>query len=191
MAAPTARQVRDVICAELAAMLYAVARFEALLDDPAAVDVVSDGVALQDSALLHARKLVDFATAEPDADSVSEWALRDILGAQPRKVPGRLVGFLDEAVLGLDDLPAEAWKWPKDADGNRIDGADPRRLSKLADLTLKVLRPRHRTTTLETEAGAAYVEALDRAREYFEQRTSDALQRLTRSGGEPRRPTGV
>jgi hypothetical protein len=50
----------------------------------------------------------------------------------------------------------------------------------LGTLVLKSLRPKHRTTTLETEAGALYVEVLERSNDYLEQRTAGALKKLIR-----------
>jgi hypothetical protein len=73
-------------------------------------------------------------------------------------------------------------QWPNDVEGNRIENNDDERLSKVAALVLKLLRPKHRTTTLETPAGKAYVQVLDLAREYFEQRTPETFDALTRVG---------
>jgi len=182
VAAPTVQDVRDYICPELISMLRAVVRFEEIRDqrstatDGGAIDLS----ALEDSALMHARKLVEFAAASPDNTATSQWALCDILGTHPRKVPSRLTAFLDDAVTRLTDQHAADQRWPKDVDGNRIVGDDPHRLSILAALVLKVLRPKHRTTTLETDVGALYVEVLDRAHDYLEQRTAVALKNLTR-----------
>jgi hypothetical protein len=170
-------------------------RFEALTrarrtdaiggEDEAAADLV----ALQDSALLHARNLIDFASASPDsgADAV-EWALIDIIGTKRRKIPTRLSAFLNEWVVNLGDLGATKARWPKDADGNVIDNDDDERLSKVAVVVLQLLKPKHRTTTEETPAGVAYVELLDRAREYFDERTPEAFERMTCSG-EPMPPS--
>ena len=70
-------------------------------------------------------------------------------------------------------------RWPKDLDGNVIANDDKERLSKVAEVVLRLLKPKHRTTTLQTDAGVAYVELLDRANDYFEQRTPKAFSRLT------------
>jgi len=182
VAAPTVQDIRDYICPELISMLRAVVRFDELRDERKAA---SDGAAidlsaLEDSVLMHARKLVEFAAASPDTTTTSQWALSEILGTHPRKVPSRLVAFLDDAVTRLKDEQATERRWPKDLDGNRITGDDPQRLSTLAALVLKVLRPKHRTTTLEIDVGALYVEVLDRANDYLEERTAAALKKLTR-----------
>ncbi len=63
-----------------------------------------------------------------------------------------------------------------------IDPNDDERLSKVVEVVFKVLKPKHRTTTLETEAGAAYIELLERARDYFERRTTQAFDRLKCDG---------
>lgn len=49
-------------------------------------------------------------------------------------------------------------------------------------MVLKLLRPKHRTTTLETPEGVAYVELLDRAMEYLDERSVEAFDRLTCTG---------
>jgi len=182
VAAPTAHDVREYICPELISMLRAAVRFEELRDqrNAAANGAAVDLSALEDSVLLHARKLVGFAAASPDTTTTSRWALSDILGTHPRKMPNRLVQFLDDAVMRLDNERAAERRWPKDVDGNRILSDDPQRLSALSALVLKVLRPKHRTTTLETEVGALYVEVLDRANEYLAERSDNALRQLTR-----------
>ncbi len=95
MVAPSAEEVGRQVCYELKWMLRAVVRFEEIATtaragggrkkDPPDLDVV----ALQDSALLHARNLVEFAAVAPDeATSHVQWALVDILGTHRRKVPG-------------------------------------------------------------------------------------------------------
>jgi hypothetical protein len=178
VAAPTALEVRQYISPEVIAMLRAVARFEELRDRKTSNGTAVDLSALEDSVLLHARKLCEFAAASPDTTTTSQWALSDILGTHPRKLPGRLRNFLDESVTTLNDETTTR-RWPKDIDGNRIAPDDPERLSALASLVLKTLRPKHRTTTFETEAGALYVEVLDRAHDYLEQRTPAALKKLT------------
>ncbi len=170
-------------------MLRAVVRFEFLTREARAVQARgetppdSDIVALEDSALVHARNLVEFARAssEPSEPQV-QWALSDILGAHRRKVPTGLTTFLDNWVVHLGAFRTTDSKWPKDLAGNRIDNQDDARLSKVVEVVFKMLKPKHRTTTLETEAGVAYVELLDRAREYFEQRTPEAFDALTCSG---------
>jgi hypothetical protein len=142
----------------------------------------ADLAALQDSALLHARNLVEFANASSDpTEPQTQWALSDILGAHRRKVPTSLRTFLNRWVVHLGDGATNA-KWPKDITGNRIDDQDDERLSKIAEVVFKTLKPKHRTTTLETDEGVAYVELLDRAREYFQQRTPEVLDRLTCDG---------
>jgi hypothetical protein len=169
MAAPSADDVQQHVCYELKWMLRAVVRFEEL--GPSGDDD-DDRIALQDSALLHARNLIEFAAAA--GDDGPGWALSDIPGAKRRKVPARLSTFLAEAnALGATDV-----RWPKDIEGNNIDESDEDRLSRVAEVVLRLLRPKHRTTTLETEAGAAYVELLDRARDYYALRTPDALAEL-------------
>ena len=191
MVAPSAEEVRRELCYELKWMLRAVVRFEQLTTEertPGArrdAQTPTDVVALQDSALLHARNLVEFAGAAPDALPERDgWALSDIIGTKRRKVPTRLAAFLNSRVGQPGDARASAARWPKDVDGNAIDGSDDERLSKLAVVVLKLLKPKHRTTTEETDAGAAYVELLDRAHEYFEQRTPEAFDRLS-CVGEP------
>lgn len=51
-----------------------------------------------------------------------------------------------------------------------------------SEVVFRLLKPKHRTTKLETEAGTAYIELLDRAREYFEQRTPETFGRLSCDG---------
>ena len=168
-------------------MLRAVVRFEQLTAEletagagnEASID--SDLVALQDSALLHARNLVEFANASSDpTEPQIQWALSDILGAHRRKVPTGLCTFLNHWAMQLGERTNA--RWPKDLAGDRIDSQDDARLSKIAEVVFKALKPKHRTTTLETDEGVAYVELLDRAREYFEQRTPEAFDRLTCDG---------
>jgi hypothetical protein len=164
-------------------MLSAVVRFEQLdaESNTAGTSPDSDLVALQDSALLHARNLVEFADASSDpTEPRTQWALSDILGAHRRKVPTTLRTFLNHWVIQLGD--ATDAKWPKDIAGNRIDDQDDARLSKITEVVFKTLKPKHRTTTLETDEGVAYVELLDRAREYFQRRTPEAFDRLTCDG---------
>ena len=183
MAAPTAEEVRRQLCYELKWMLGSVVRFEQLTNARGEPTADVDAVAFQDSALMHARNLIEFAAAssDPKASKV-QWALSDILGTHRRKVPNNLSRFLDDWVVHLGALRARDGKWPKDLDGIVIDAADDARLSKVTAVVLKLLKPKHRTTTLETEAGTAYVELLDRAYEYFEQRTPEAFDRLTCDG---------
>ena len=169
-------------------MLRAVVRFEQLTAERNAggarleTSADSDLLALQDSALAHARNLVEFAGASPDPTELQvQWALSDILGAHRRKVPTSLRTFLNHWVVQLGEGATNV-KWPKDGAGSRIDPQDDTRLSKIAEVVFKTLKPKHRTTTLETDEGVAYVELLDRAREYFEQRTPEAFDRLTCDG---------
>ena len=189
MVAPSAEEVRRHLCYELKWMLHAVVRFDLLTQQMRAAEAKAevppetDIVALQDSALLHARNLIEFASRSSDASADEvEWALSDILGTKRRKVPTRLRAFLNNRVAHLADLRVTDARWPKDIDGNAIDGGEDERLSKVAVVVLQLLKPKHRTTTEETEAGAAYVELLDRAHEYLEQRTPEAFDRLTCSG---------
>ena len=175
----SAEQIRVHLCYELKWMLRAVVRFEQLTAELEAAD--SDLVALQDSALLHARNLVEFANASSDpAEPQVQWALSDILGAHRRKVPTSLHTFLNHWAMQLGG--ATEARWPKDLAGNRIDSQDDARLSKVTEVVFKALKPKHRTTTLETDQGVAYVELLDRAREYFELRTPEMFDRLTCDG---------
>jgi hypothetical protein len=171
MDAPTADAVQRHVCYELKWMLRAVVRFEELVGAGSG-NPDDDRIALQDSALLHARNLVDFAGSGSGARL--GWSLSDIPGAKRRKVPARLTTFLDE----VSSLAATDVRWPRDVDGNNIGPADADRLSRVADLVLRVLRPKHRTTTLDTAAGAAYVDLLDRARDYFAQRTPAVFDQL-------------
>ena len=170
-------------------MLRAVVRFEQLTAElktagaGTETSIDSDLVALQDSALLHARNLVEFANASSDPDPTDpqvQWALSDILGAHRRKVPTSLYTFLNHWAMQLGG--ATDARWPKDLAGDRIDSQDDARLSKVTEVVFKALKPKHRTTTLETDEGVAYVELLDRAREYFELRTPEAFDRLTCDG---------
>jgi hypothetical protein len=189
MVAANAKQIREHLCYELKWMLRAVVRFEEVTGEVRAAEARgepapdTDLVALQDSALLHARNLVQFvrASSDPDEQSV-EWALSDIPGARRRKVPANLRSFLDDWVEHVGLLGEPVSKWPKDIEGNTIDKDDDRRYSKVMGLVFKLLQPKHRTTTEETSAGKAYVELLDRAQEYFDQRTPEAFNRLTCSG---------
>jgi hypothetical protein len=189
VAVASAEQIRQHLCYELKWMVRAVVRFEQVASEARTVEAHgeqptdSDVVALQDSALLHARNLIEFAKTSSDPDEANvQWALSDILGAHRRKVPTGLNDFLDNWVLQVGDLRETEAKWPKDVDGNRIQSDDDQRLSKVVEVGFKMLKPKHRTTTLETDAGAAYVELLDRAREYFEQRTPASFDRLTCDG---------
>jgi hypothetical protein len=189
-----AEQIRRNVCYELKWMLRAVVRFEQLTAELKDADQrrdpspASDLVALQDSALVHARNLVEFAQASSDPEEPRvQWALSDILGAHRRKVPTSLRTFLNHWVDRLGE-GANA-KWPKDIAGDRIDDQDDARLSKISAVVFKTLKPKHRTTTLETDEGVAYVELLDRAREYFEQRTPEAFDRLTCDGSPMPSPT--
>ena len=196
MAAPSAEEVRRYLCYELKWMLRAVVRFEELTSEhrPSTARGGSspdpDLVAWQDSALLHARNLVEFAGASSDpTESEAEWALSGILGTHTRKVPGNLSRFLNNWVVYIGGGSASDSKWPKGLDGNAIAPDDDERLSKVVEVVFKTLKPKHRTTTLQTEEGAAYVELLERARDYFEQRTSEAFERLTCDGLPMRRQT--
>jgi hypothetical protein len=189
MVAANAEQIREHLCYELKWMLRAVVRIEEVTREARAAEARGDAppdsdlVALQDSALLHARNLVEFVRASSDPDEKKvEWALSDIPGARRRKVPASLRSFLDDWVEQVGRLGAPISKWPKDIDGNPIDKNDDERYSKFTELVFKLLRPKHRTTTEETEAGKAYVELLDRAHEYFDQRTPETFGRLTCSG---------
>jgi hypothetical protein len=189
MTAPSAEEVRRYLCYELKWMLRAVVRFEELTSEHRASDDRSDAssdpdlVAWQDSALLHARNLAEFAAASSDpTESHAEWALSGILGTHTRKVPGNLSRFLNNWVVHIGGGSASESKWPKALDGNAIAPDDNERLSKVAEVVFKVLKPKHRTTTLQTEEGAAYVELLERARDYFEQRTPEAFAALTCDG---------
>jgi hypothetical protein len=188
MVAANAEQIRQHLCYELEWMLRAVVRFEQVTIDAREAETRgetapdSDVVALQDSALLHARNLIEFAKASSDPDEKKvEWALTDILGAHRRKVPSSLRTFVNNWVTRLGTQTTDA-KWPKDIEGNNIENDDDERLSKVTELVFKLLRPKHRTTTLETPAGTAYVELLDRAHEYFERRTPETFDALTCSG---------
>jgi len=189
MVAANAKQIRAHLCYELKWMLRSVVRFEEVTREVRAAEVrgesvpETDLVALQDSALLHARNLIEFVRASSDPDEKStEWALSDIPGARRRKVPANLRSFVDDWVQHVGLLGEPVSKWPKDIDGNTIDKDDDERYSKVTELLFKLLRPKHRTTTEETAAGKAYVELLDRAREYFDQRTPEAFDRLTCTG---------
>jgi hypothetical protein len=139
--------------------------------------------------MLHARNLAEFAAAASDPTvSEAEWALSGILGTHTRKVPGNLSRFLNSWVVRIGGGSASESKWPKDLDGNPIGPDDDKRLSKVVEVVFKVLKPKHRTTTMQTDEGAAYVELLERAREYFEQRTTETFDRLTCDGLPMRRP---
>ncbi len=198
MAAPTADEICRHLCYELKWMLAAVVRFEHRRQEEGSV-VAADAagpddaelVALQDSALLHARNLIEFAaaTADPTMEE-PRWALSDILGTHSRKVPGNLSRFLNNWVVHIGTGRASESKWPKDLDGNSITNDDDERLSKVVDVVFKLLKPKHRTTTLLTDEGAAYVELLERARDYFEQRTPEAFERLT-CDGPPLKPSSA
>ena len=188
MVAANAKQIREHLCYELKWMLRAVVRIEEVTRQARAAGERgesppdSDLVALQDSAVLHARNLVKFVRGSSDPDEKrTEWALSDIPGARRRKVPANLRVFLDDWVERVG-LLGESVSWPKDIDGNAIDKDDDERYSKVTELLFKLLRPKHRTTTEETAAGKAYVELLDRAREYFDQRTPEAFDRFTCTG---------
>jgi hypothetical protein len=187
VATASAEQIRVHLCYELKWMLRAVVRFEQLTAElktagaGSETSTDSDLVALQDSALLHARTLVEFANASSDpTDPQVQWALSDILGAHRRKVPTSLYTFLNHWALQLGG--ATDARWPKNLAGDRIDSQDDARLSKVTEVVFKALKPKHRTTTLETDEGVAYVELLDRAREYFDLRTPEAFDRLTCDG---------
>jgi hypothetical protein len=189
MVAANAKQIREHLCYELKWMLRAVVRFEEVTREVRAAEARgepardSDLVALQDSAVLHARNLIEFVRASSDPDEKRvEWALSDIPGARRRKVPANLRSFLDDWVEQVGLLGEPVSKWPKDVEGNTIDKDDDERYSKVMELVFKLLRPKHRTTTEDTPAGKAYVELLDRAHEYFDQRTPDTFDRLTCTG---------
>ena len=189
MAAPTADEICRHLCYELKWMLGAVVRFEERTQEvrstTAGASAPDDAelVALQDSALLHARNLIEFAaaTADPTLED-PRWALSDILGTHSRKVPGNVSRFLNNWVVHIGTGRASESKWPKDLEGNAIANDDDERLSRVVDVVFKLLKPKHRTTTLLTDEGAAYVELLERARDYFEQRTPDAFEQLTCDG---------
>jgi hypothetical protein len=189
MVAANAKQIRKHLCYELKWMLRAVVRFEEVTGEGRAAEARgepppdTDLVALQDSAVLHARNLIEFVRASSDPDETSiEWALSDIPGARRRKVPANLRSFLDDWVEQVGLLGEPVPKWPKDIQGNTIHKDDDERYSKVTELVFKLLRPKHRTTTEDTPAGKAYVELLDRAQEYFEQRTPETFNQLTCSG---------
>ena len=186
MAAPTADEICRHLCYELKWMLAAVVRFEDRTRETgsdakgASAPDDTDLVALQDSALLHARNLIEFAAATADpTEEEPRWALSEILGTHTRKVPGNLSRFLNNWVVGMGTGRASESKWPKDLDGDAISNDDHARLSRVVEVVFKLLKPKHRTTTLQTEEGAAYVELLERARDYFEQRTPEAFARVT------------
>jgi len=185
--AASAEEIRRDLCYELKWMLRAVVRFEELASggprEPVGPALDSDLVALQDSALLHARNLVEFAKASSDpSEPAVQWALSDILGTHRRKVPTGLTSFLDCWVVQPGARRASDSKWPKDHGGERIGEHDDARLSRVVEIVFKMLKPKHRTTTLETDEGIAYVELLDRAHEYFEQRSPEAFGRMTCDG---------
>jgi len=102
-------------------MLRAVVRFEQLTADRRATKSgddasVDDLVALQDSALLHARNLVEFATPSPDTEfSEERWTLSAIVGTKSRKVPARLSAFLENRVVSFYGLRETEAKWPREA----------------------------------------------------------------------------
>ena len=187
MTAPTPAEIRRQICYELKWMLWAVDRFETVIRDPPPAEgkirPASDAIAFQDSALLHARNLIEFAAAEAEpaesTESSDRWALSDILGTHSRKVPGNLRRFLNNWVVHLGVARSSESKWPKDLEGNAIAADDDARLSRLVEVVFKLLKPKHRTVTLQTEAGTAYIALLEQARAYFEQRTPEAFDRVT------------
>ncbi|HEY5009889.1 MAG TPA: hypothetical protein VIH73_01960, partial [Acidimicrobiales bacterium] len=147
----SAEQIRQHLCYELKWMVRAVVRFEQLTTETRAMEAHGeqpsdpDVVALQDSALLHARNLIEFAKTSSDPDDPKvQWALSDILGAHRRKVPSGLNDFLNNWVMQVGDLRVTEAKWPKDVDGNRIQSDDDQRLSKVVDVVFKMLKPKHR-----------------------------------------------
>ena len=195
MVAANAEHIRSQLCYELKWMLRAVVRFEEVTSEARAAEARgeappdSDIVALQDSALMHARNLVEFAKASSDPHETElQWALSDILGARRRKVPSNVRAFLNNWVVHLGSSSMPNNKWPKDVAGVVIDREDDTRLSKVAAVVFKLLEPKHHTTTLTTDEGVAYVEVIDRAHEYFAERTPEAFDRLTCVGVPMPRP---
>ena len=190
MAAPSPEQVRRHLCYELKWMLWAVDRFEQSVRVSRSAEghdgAAADAIAFQDSALLHARNLVEFAAAAAQPTESLEpkdhWALSDILGTHRRKVPGSLQRFLNNWVVHLGAGRASESKWPKDLEGQAIANDDDARLSRLVEVVFKLLKPKHRTTTMQTEEGIAYLTLLDQAREYFDQRTPEAFEHLSCDG---------
>jgi hypothetical protein len=136
---------------ELGWMLRAAVRFE-----PGA----SDEMALQDSSLLHARKLVGFAASLATGTETRT----------ERQLPsGSLAKFLDDWVLSID--PTTALAWPIDKDGLRIASHDPARLAKVIDLVFDFLEATVADLT-SSAIGGSYGELVRRARGYWRERGS-------------------
>jgi hypothetical protein len=153
--------LRVVLRNELGWMLQAAVRF---------ARGAHDDVALQDSTLLHARKLVGFAAstsarkAELGARS-ERWAPVGAPGEKP-VANTDLARFLDDWVVHLGVTRGDDATWPIDGVGARIASDDPARLSKVVDLVLEVLEA---TTAdvVESSVGDDYRQLLRRAREYW------------------------
>jgi hypothetical protein len=145
------RRLRGVLRNELGWMLRAAVLFERGAGEP---------MALQDSTLLHARKLIEFA---------ANMSLRneDAGDGRERRVPsGDLARFLDDWVLHLGAARGDDLVWPMDETGTRITNDDPQRLSKTVDLVLQFLEITAADVRM-SPFGDTYLELLSRAQDYW------------------------
>lgn len=127
----------------------------------------NDDMALQDSTLLHARKLVEFAATmsvgmKDVGDRGERWAPPDDSG-EWRAPSGDLARFLDDWVIHLD---GKDLAWPIDKTGARITNTDPARLSKVVDLVLDFLESTA-ADIAPSRVGGTYLELLHRAHDYW------------------------
>jgi hypothetical protein len=156
-----AQQLRGALRNELGWMLNAAVRFGR---------TANDDMALQDSTLLHARKLVRFAAGvsvgnEDVGNYGGRWVTAD--RSREQRLPGSdLARFLDDWITHLGAPRDSDVAWPIDTTGSRIANNDPARVSKVVDLVLDFLEATS-ADLLNSPIGDTYSELLRRARAYW------------------------
>jgi hypothetical protein len=158
--APDASRLRVGLRNELGWMLQSAVRF---------ARAANDDVAMQDSTLLHARKLVGFAasTSARKAELRERGERWAPVGPPVEKAVADtdLTRFLDDWVTHLGAGGRDA-VWPVDSAGARIASDDPDRLSRVVDLVLGILEVTA-ADVVESPVGDDYRQLLRRAREYW------------------------
>jgi hypothetical protein len=156
-----AQRLRVALRNELGWMLNAAVRFARR---------ANDDMALQDSTLLHARKLVEFAAGasarkKDVGDRAERWVPASRSGE--RRLPSSdLARFLDDWMMHLGAPHDSDVVWPIDKTGSRIASDDPARLSKVVDLVLDFLETAA-ADVVDSPVGDTYPELLRRARDYW------------------------